>query len=188
MEMDGEEAVNGHLTDEMREIIDSSQVFFVATAPLSTKGRINLSPKGLRDTFAILDDHRVAYLDLTGSGAETAAHLRENGRVTLMWMSYDPAAPNILRIYGTGEVFEAGTIEFELLRGRFGEHGGARGVIVVTIELVNLSCGFGVPIAERFLERKELDEWLDRKGDDGLAIYRERNNRLSLDGLPGYSI
>ncbi|MDA8025003.1 MAG: pyridoxamine 5'-phosphate oxidase family protein [Actinomycetota bacterium] len=179
---------SSHLNDEMRELINSSMVFFVATAPLSADGKINLSPKGLSDTFSILDDHRVAYLDLTGSGAETAAHLKENGRVTLMWMSHDPEAPNILRIYGNGVIHEVGTIEFELLKGRFGEHVGARGVVVVTISHTNLSCGFGVPVANSFTERPELDEWLDKKGEEGLSRYRDRNNRESLDGLPGYSI
>ena len=179
---------NGHLNEEMRELISSSMVFFVATSPLSADGRINLSPKGLSDTLSILDDHRVAYLDLTGSGAETAAHLKENGRRTLMWMSHDPEAPNILRIYGSGVVHEVGTIEFELLKGRFGEHVGARGIVVVTISHTNLSCGYGVPVVSSLTERTELDEWLGKKGEEGLSRYRDRNNRESLDGLPGYSI
>ncbi len=179
---------NNHLNDEMRELIALSPVFFVATAPLAATGRVNLSPKGLSDTFTILDDHRIAYLDLTGSGAETASHLKENGRITLMWMSYDPKAPNILRIYGTGVVHEAGSLEFELLRGRFGNHHGARGIIVVSISHANLSCGFGVPVATSFSERSDLDQWLDRKGEEGLANYRDRNNRSSIDGIPGYTI
>ncbi|MDA8197017.1 MAG: pyridoxamine 5'-phosphate oxidase family protein [Actinomycetota bacterium] len=177
---------SSHLNDEMRQLIDESSMFFVATAPQSPTGSVNLSPKGLKDTFTILDDHRVAYLDLTGSGAETAAHLKENGRITLMWMSHDPKAPNILRIYGRGEVHEVGSLEFELLKGRFGEHIGTRGVIVVTILRTNLSCGFGVPVATVFTERPELDEWLSKKGEEKLLDYRNRNNRRSLDGLPGY--
>lgn len=186
--MSNELNTSSHLNDEMRALIRSSMVFFVATAPISPTGSVNLSPKGISDTFSILDDHRVAYLDLTGSGAETAAHLRENGRITLMWMSHDPKSPNILRIYGTGVVHDAGSIEFELLRGRFGEHVGARGVIVVTIQRTNLSCGFGVPVASGFDERRELDEWLTEKGEDKLVTYRDRNNRVSIDGLPGYSV
>lgn len=184
--MSDELSATNHLSDEMRELIASSLMFFVATAPLSLEGSVNLSPKGISDTFTILDDHRIAYLDLTGSGAETAAHLKENGRITLMWISHDPSSPNILRIYGTGVVHEVGSIEFELLRGRFGEHVGARGIVVVTIQRTNLSCGFGVPVATQFVERSELDQWLSNKGEDKLIAYRERNNRKSIDGLTGY--
>lgn len=173
------DAIDGPLEGWIRR----QHVFFVATAPLATGGHVNVSPKGL-DTFAILDPRTVAYLDLTGSGIETVAHLRENGRIVIMLCAFE-GPPRILRLHGRGEVFEAGSAEFAALRGRFPLYDGARAVIQVRLERVADSCGFGVPLYRYEGERTQLKEWTDRKGPEGIQDYHERHNRLSLDGLPG---
>ncbi|KJF15537.1 pyridoxamine 5'-phosphate oxidase [Acidithrix ferrooxidans] len=173
--------------DFERSMIEGSSVFFVASAPLDPNGHINLSPKGISDTFRILDDHHVAYLDLTGSGAETAAHLSENGRITLMWCSFG-RDPNILRIHGRGRVVRPQTPDFEELIAHFPPHKGVRGVIVVEIQRLNNSCGFGVPVASELQERSDLDGWLNRKGDSKLLEYQAKHNQLSIDGLNAYPL
>lgn len=169
---------------EIRQI-ESSMMYFVATAPLEVDGHINVSPKGMKDTFVIIDTNNVAYLDLTGSGAETAAHVTQNQRITLMWCSFDEA-PNILRIFGNAQLHRAGTDSFERLLPLFGQHMGCRGVFEVHIERVSNSCGFGVPIGANMVERTDLDAWLVKKGEDGLVEYQFRKNAKSIDGIPAY--
>jgi hypothetical protein len=166
----------------LAEFIGAQHVFFVATAP-PTGGHVNLSPKGL-DAFRILDDRTVAYLDLTGSGVETIAHLRDNGRITIMFCAFE-GPPKIVRLYGRGEVLTPGHAEFASLAARFPTHAGTRSVIRVAVERIADSCGYGVPRYRYEGERQQLLDWAVRKGPDGLATYRHGNNARSIDGLPG---
>lgn len=172
------------ITDELAEFIAAQRVFFVATAPIDG-GHVNVSPKGL-DTFAVLDPNTVAYLDLTGSGVETVAHLRENGRITIMFCAFD-GKPNIVRLYGHGEVLPIGEPSADALLPRFGAYPGARSVICVQVDRVSTSCGYGVPLLSYEGERDQLTTWADRRGPDGLVEYREEKNAVSIDGLPGLS-
>ena len=170
------------ITDELAVLIAAQRVFFVATAP-TDGGHVNLSPKGL-DTFAVLDPNTVAYLDLTGSGIETVAHLRENGRITIMFCAFD-GKPNIVRLYGRGEVLAIGELDADALLPRFGSYPGARSVIRVHVDRVSTSCGYGVPRLTYDGERDQLTTWAERRGPDGLVGYREEKNAASIDGLPG---
>lgn len=179
----------GHLgpavEGKIRQFIEAQRVFFVATAPLDPHGHVNLSPKGL-DTFRVLNANTVAYLDLTGSGVETIAHLRENGRIVLMFCA-SQGPPKIVRLHGRGRVIEVHDPEFESLKTRFGDLEGARAIIVVDVQRVSDSCGFGVPILKYEDDRQQLRTWFRNKGQQGLKIYRAEKNRESLDGLPGTS-
>jgi len=170
------------ITDELAAFIAAQRVFFVATAP-SDGGHVNVSPKGL-DTFAVLDPNTVAYLDLTGSGVETVAHLRENGRITIMFCAFD-GKPNIVRLYGRGEVLLTGEPEAAALLPRFGAYPGARSVIRVQVDRVSTSCGYGVPLLSYEGERDQLTTWADRRGPEGLVEYRAEKNAVSIDGLAG---
>jgi hypothetical protein len=167
----------------LREFIAAQHLFFVATAPLSAEGHVNLSPKGL-ETFRVLGPRRVAYLDLTGSGVETVAHLRENGRITLLFCAL-AGPPRILRLYGRGRVVEPGDEAWGELAGQFPSHPGVRSVIVVELDRLAGSCGYGVPLFEFAGQRTQLPAWAGRKGAEGLARYRRQKNRESIDGLPG---
>jgi len=170
----------------LQKFIESQHMFFVASSPLAGGGHINLSPKGL-DTFRILDPKRVAYLDYTGSGVETIAHVRENGRLTIMFCAFK-GSPDIVRLYGKGSVVERGDPEFAAMVERFepvaGEPG-VRAIVVLDLTRVTSSCGFGVPLYEYVGEREKLIEWADRKGLDGIRTYQDKNNLVSIDGLPG---
>ena len=172
------------ISDELATFIAAQRVFFVATAP-SEGGHVNVSPKGL-DTFTVLDPNTVAYLDLTGSGVETIAHLRENGRITIMFCAFD-GKPNIVRLYGRGEVLPTGEPDADALRPRFGSYPGARSVIRVRVDRVSTSCGYGVPRLRYEGERDQLTTWADRRGPEGLVEYRDEKNAVSIDGLPGLS-
>ena len=167
----------------LRAFIEAQHVFFVATAPLGADGHVNLSQKGLDGTFAVLDELTVAYLDLTGSGAETIAHLRENGRITVMFCAFD-GPPNIVRLHGRGRHIGLADAEFASYRGRFAEHPGTRGIVVVDVERVSDSCGYAVPLMTHDGDRDLLTRWADNRGDDGLASYRATKNAASIDGLP----
>jgi Pyridoxamine 5'-phosphate oxidase len=170
------------ITSSLQSFIQAQTVFFVATAPLSEQGHINLSPKGY-DTFRILSPHQVAYLDITGSGNETSAHLAENGRITFMFCAFQ-GAPKILRLYGKGETVLPGAEQWEELMARFPSYPGIRQIILVSIDLVRTSCGYGVPLMELQKDRETLKRWAASKGEEGLADYRDTNNSKSLDGLP----
>jgi hypothetical protein len=163
--------------------IREQRVFFVATAPASADGRLNLSPKGL-DTLAILNKNTIAYLDLVGSGIETVAHLRENGRIVFLFCAFE-GPPRLLRLHGRGEVIEPGDADWESLVGNFPRYDNARSIIRVAVERVSDSCGYGVPLFEYRGDRSQLIEWAERKGPEGVAAYRAENNRESIDGLPG---
>ena len=169
------------ITPELQTFIEAQPLFFVATAPLSAAGHVNLSPKGL-DCLRVLSPHRVAYLDLTGSGNETAAHVAENARITFMFCSFT-GAPRILRLYGTGAVAVPESREWSALADRFPRLPGARQIIVAEIERVQTSCGFGVPLMDLVAQRDTLLRWAESKGDD-LARYRREKNAKSIDGLP----
>lgn len=171
------------LDDALIRFIRKQKIFFTASAPLEG-GRVNLSPKGM-DTLRCLDSKTVAYLDLTGSGNETAAHIAENGRLTIMFCSFSNQ-PLILRLYGQGKVVGKTDEEWEKLHAHFDSLIGERQIIVLNIESAQTSCGFAVPIYELKEERQKLIEWAERKGEDDLREYRQTKNRMSIDGLPTF--
>jgi hypothetical protein len=158
-------------------------VFFVATAPLAADGHVNVSPRGLRDTFRVVDDHTVAWLDLTGSGAETIAHLRENGRIVVMFCAFE-GPPKVVRLHGIGRVVTPQDDDWATHSAGFGPHVGARAVIVLDVTRITDSCGFSIPTLTFAAERDLLDRANARKGEDGLADYRATKNAASIDGLP----
>ena len=170
------------LTDELREFLTAQHVYFVATAPLAAPGHVNLSPKGL-DTLRVLSANEIAYLDLTGSGNETSAHLLENGRITVMACAFE-GRPQIVRVYGKGKVHLPGSPRWDELRSRFPEIPGIRQVISIAIEEVRTSCGYGVPTLTFDGDRPTLERWARAKGPEGLVRYRREHNAKSLDGLP----
>jgi predicted pyridoxine 5'-phosphate oxidase superfamily flavin-nucleotide-binding protein len=176
--------VHDCIDGRLRDFIENQKVFFVATAPCDG-GRVNVSPKGVGGTFAVVDEHTVAYLDITASGAETIAHLRENGRITLMFCSFD-RSPNVVRLHGRGRVVPIYDAEYAAWSARFPETRGARAVIVVDVERVSDSCGYGLPLMEYAGERDLLPQHMERKGASGLVSYRRRKNRTSIDGLPAF--
>ncbi|HKB31447.1 MAG TPA: pyridoxamine 5'-phosphate oxidase family protein [Streptosporangiaceae bacterium] len=190
------------LDERLTEFIVDQPVYFVATAPLASGpgggGHVNVSPKGCRGTFAVLGPRTVAYLDLTGSGAETIAHIRQNGRITIMFCSFGDR-PMILRLYGTGRVVLPGEQEWGDLLGLFtwqagdrgdgdgngnGDRGDRRAVIVVELARIADSCGYAVPLMDLRGERDLLIRWSEKKTPDGLAQYRDERNAVSIDGLP----
>ncbi|MGW1725169.1 pyridoxamine 5'-phosphate oxidase family protein [Streptomyces sp. NPDC002306] len=180
------ERIDGRL----RTFIEEQPLFFTATAPLSGDGTVNLSPKGLRGSFVVLDEHSVAYLDFAGSNAETIAHLRENGRITLMWCAFQ-GPPNIVRVHGRGEPVLRDDPRFKELLARFPDidptlHG-LRAIIVVRAELVRDSCGYAVPFMTYDEDRDLHARRFAREDDDSLSDYFQRKDHVatSLDGLPG---
>jgi len=165
-----------------KEFIERQHLFFVATAPLSATGRINLSPKGL-DCFRVLSEKKVAYMDLISSGNETSAHTLENGRITFMFCSFE-GNPNILRLYGKGFAVLRDSSEWKDYAPNFTIYSSTRQIIVADIDLVQTSCGFGVPLFDYAGERDKHFEWAERKGEEGLKEYVKEKNLVSLDGLP----
>jgi len=172
------------ITPELRSFMEAQHIFFIATA--AENSRINLSPKGM-DSLRVLDERTVAYLDLTGSGNETAAHLKADGRITMMFCSFD-AAPLILRLYGRGRLILKSDPAWPEMVSRFRPLPGARQIVVVDVQSVQTSCGFGVPYYEFKGERPALIDWALKKGEIGLEEYRRRYNRLSIDGLPSDTV
>lgn len=170
------------IDERMADWLRAQKMFFVATAPAALDGHVNVSPKGL-DSFAVLNEREVAYLDLTGSGAETIAHLRENGRITLLFCAFD-GPPKIVRLYGRGRVVEPNKQEFTSLRPRFALAGPARAILVIALERIADSCGFGVPEMSFVAHRTQLTDWARRKGDTGVRDYQREHNLSSIDGLP----
>ncbi|ULQ55496.1 pyridoxamine 5'-phosphate oxidase family protein [Flavihumibacter rivuli] len=164
------------------EFIREQHIFFVATAPLSADGRVNLSPKGL-DAFRILNDKQVGYMDLISSGNETSAHTLENGRITFMFCSFGKK-PLILRLYGKGKAILPGTPEWETYSPHFTIYPSTRQLIIADIDLVQSSCGFGVPQFDFVGDRDIHFEWAEQKGEEGLKDYVQEKNLVSLDGLP----
>lgn len=171
------------VTPALAEWLREQRIFFVATAPLAADGLVNCSPKGL-DAFRILGPREVAYLDLTGSGVETIAHLRENGRIVFTFCAL-AGPPKIVRLHGRGEVVTPDASAYASLRAHFPEYPGVRAIVRVSLTRISDSCGFGVPLYEYVGERDTLVRWAETKGADGLVKYRAERNARSVDGLPG---
>jgi hypothetical protein len=172
-----------NLNASHREFIGRQRIFFAASA--APNARVNVSPRGT-DAFAVIDERAVAYLDRTGSGNETAAHLKADGRLTIMFCAFD-GPPDILRLYGRGEVLRRGSPAYAaLLESAFGavEPAGARQIVRLEIDLVQTSCGYGTPLFDYRGERPSLDNWAHAKGEEGLETYRREKNMVSIDGLP----
>ncbi|WP_106401088.1 pyridoxamine 5'-phosphate oxidase family protein [Actinocorallia populi] len=171
----------------LKTFIEQQAMYFVATAP-SAGGHVNVSPKGYAETFAIIDERTVAYLDMNGSGAETIAHLRENGRITFMFCSFE-RTPKILRLYGSGRTVLPHEPEWNGLAGLFPEgNPSIRAIIVAQIDRIADSCGYGVPFMEVIGPRDMLKDWGARKSPETLAKYRSEKNRVSIDGLPAIDV
>jgi hypothetical protein len=166
----------------LQAFIEEQRMFFVATAPIDAAGHVNLSPKGL-DTFRILTPRKVAYLDHVGSGAETIAHLKENGRIVIMLCALQ-GPPKIVRFHGWGDVLEPQDAEFQRLRSLFPEAPSGRAIIVVSIHRIADSCGFGVPLYRFERQRSQLSDWAGRKDAHDLRDYQAKKNASSIDGLP----
>jgi len=164
--------------------IGEQKIFFVATAPRADDGHINCSPKGA-DTFRVIGGREVAYLDLTGSGAETIAHVRENGRIVIMFCAFT-GSPKIVRLHGRATVLYPGDPEFAALDAQFPPHAGARALVKVAVTRISDSCGYAVPRMDFVEPRDVLDKWTARKSPEELAHYRATNNRTSIDGLPAH--
>ena len=177
--------VHDGISPELQAFLERQPMFFVASAPLDPGGHVNVSPKGLDGTFAVLGPQRVAYLDLTGSGIETVAHVRENGRITVMFCAFDGPA-RIVRLSGRARVTTCDEPGFDELAEPFAAVTGARSVISVDVDRVSDSCGYGVPRMELVEQRDRLLTWAESRGDTGLRDYRAERNRLSIDGLPGF--
>lgn len=170
-----------HISDDLRDFIHRQHLFFVATAPLSAEGHINLSPKGM-DSLRVLGKNSVGYVDLTGSGNETSAHIAENGRITFMFCAFE-GSPNIVRLYGTGKVILPSDTEWESLAHQFPVHLSARQIIVAEIDRVSSSCGYAVPFMDYKAERETLAKYWEVKGVDALPDYHRLKNTTSIDGL-----
>lgn len=176
--------------------IGRQRLFFVGTAPSGLDGHVNVSPKGTMDCLRILGPREVAYLDFVGSGAETIAHIRENGRIVLMFCDFE-GPPRIIRLHGRGSAVQLGDPEFEGLVEQLGfggltAGGTARSIVRIEVERIADSCGYGVPLMEYVGERTQAKAWADNRrrtyGPDALVAYMAENNEASIDGLPGLEV
>ncbi|MCA9888588.1 MAG: pyridoxamine 5'-phosphate oxidase family protein [Anaerolineae bacterium] len=170
------------LSEQHQDWIKEQKIFFVGSAPLDGDGHVNVSPKGY-DCLRILDANTVAYLDLTGSGNETSAHIMENGRLTFMWCAVEGPA-NIMRVYGHGEVVLQGSERWQELAPLFELFPGARQIIVNHIDTVQTSCGYGVPFFDYKEERMTLQKYAINQGEEATKAYQQEKNQVSIDGLP----
>lgn len=176
------------IDESIRTWIAKQKMFFVATAPNTADGHVNCSPKG-HDSFRILDDTTVAYRDLTGSGIETVAHLKENGRIVIMFCAFE-GAPKIVRFYGKGEVLQPGHAEFDSIAAAFekksdAEEFATRAFIRIRVSRISDSCGYSVPLFDYKADRDVLLKWSDNKQPEGVKEYQRKKNGASIDGLPG---
>jgi hypothetical protein len=171
------------IDDSVRKFIEAQPLFFAGTAPLDSEGHINISPKGL-DTLRVLGPRSIAYLDLTGSGIETVSHLKENGRIVLMFCAFQ-GPPKILRVHGRGTVVEPEQTEFPDIAVHFPEYEGTRAIVLVEVTRICDSCGFGVPLLQYKGERTQLSAWAHKLGSEGLKSYRQQMNHESIDRIPG---
>ncbi len=168
------------ITKRIQQFIEAQKMFFVATAPKN--GRINLSPKGM-DSFRVLNDQEVAWLSVTGSGNETAAHVLENGRMTIMFCAFE-GAPNIVRLYGTAKEIKPNDAQWKELIQHFNELPGTRQIFILKIATAQTSCGMSIPYFDYQGEREQLNDWAKDKGEEGIRTYWEDRNQISIDGLP----
>ncbi len=184
------------IDERLEEWIAAQSMFFVATAPLGADGHVNVSPKGPIETLRVLDPHTVAYLDFVGSGAETVAHIRENGRIVIMLCAFQ-GPPRILRLHGRGEVVLPGEERFEQLMERAGFEqpsvpASRRAIVLVHVGRIGDSCGYGVPLMSYEGERPHMNAWAEKKvrvgGPEALQAYQREKNTLSLDGLPAIEL
>jgi hypothetical protein len=164
------------IDDKLRHWIERQHLFFVGTAPSGSVGHVNVSPKGPIGSFRVLDAHTVEYDDYVGSGAETVAHLRENGRICVMFCAFD-GPPRIVRLHGRGAIAEVVDPATD----------GVRALVRVQVERVSDACGYGVPLMELVGERPQREAWLERKGPDGMREYMSEKNGVSIDGLPAFA-
>ena len=168
------------LSDELSQFIGEQKIFFVATA--APDGRINLSPKG-QDSLRVLNPQEILWMNLTGSGNETAAHLAEFNRITMMWCAFE-GPPRILRVYGTAQVFHPRDARWAELSTQLPSTTGTRQYVLVAIDLVQTSCGYAVPFMNYVEDRRVLFTWAEKKGEEGIAEYWQKRNQLSIDGKP----
>ena len=168
------------ITSRLQKFIEVQKIFFVATTPNS--GRINLSPKGM-DSFRVINENRVLWLNVTGSGNETAAHLNENKRITIMFCSFEKV-PNILRLYGKGKEIKPNDATWNKVISLFSETPGTRQIFDITIESAQTSCGMSIPFYEFKGERNDLNNWAENQGEENIKQYWENKNQTSIDGLP----
>jgi hypothetical protein len=167
----------------IKDFIEAQQMFFVGSAPLDAKGHVNVSPKGL-DTFRILGPTTVAYLDLTGSGVETVAHVYENGRIVLMFCAFE-GPPKIVRLHGQGRIVEPHELKFAELENLFPAFMAIRSIIVVEVTDIADSCGYGIPLYSYQGQREQQEAWARKLGPEGIRTYQREKNRQSRDGLRG---
>ncbi|HBP86271.1 MAG TPA: pyridoxamine 5'-phosphate oxidase family protein [Nitrospiraceae bacterium] len=168
------------LSDELSQFIGEQKIFFVATA--AQDGRINLSPKG-QDSLRVLNSREILWMNLTGSGNETAAHLAEFNRITMMWCAFE-GPPRILRVYGTAQVFHPRDARWAEFSTQLPSTTGTRQYFLVSIELVQTSCGYAVPFMNFVEDRRVLSTWAEKKGEEGISDYWQKKNQLSIDGKP----
>ena len=168
------------LREELSQFITTQKVFFVATA--APDGRINLSPKG-QDSLRVLSPTEILWMNLTGSGNETAAHLSESNRMTMMWCAFE-GPPRILRVYGTAQVFHPRDARWEEFSIQLPSALGTRQYFLVSIDLVQTSCGYAVPFMDYVEDRRVLSKWAENKGEEGISKYWQAKNQLSIDGKP----
>ncbi len=171
------------ISGELKNWIEEQKMFFVATAPLAGNGHINVSPKGL-DSFRIFNPTLVAYQDLTGSGVETIAHVKENKRIVIMFCAFI-GPPKIIRLYGQGEIVLPGDQKFEEYCDEFPSRIATRAIVLIHLTGVQDSCGFGVPLYDFIADRDVLTKWAAVKGEHGVLDYQKTRNTQSIDGLPG---
>lgn len=169
-----------HINKRIEKFITAQKIFFVASA--TDQSRINLSPKGM-DSFRVLDKNKVHWLNLTGSGNETAAHMSADGRITIMFCAFE-GAPMILRLYGKGKVINPNDENWSTAVSNFPTLAGTRQIIEIDIEMVQTSCGMSIPYFDFKEERLQLDDWAKQKGEEGLKDYWKEKNEVSIDGIP----
>ncbi|MUH37106.1 pyridoxamine 5'-phosphate oxidase family protein [Zobellia amurskyensis] len=167
------------ITPELKDFIEKQKIFFVGTA--ADSGNVNVSPKGT-DSFRVIDQNKVVWLNLTGSGNETAAHLLKNDRMTIMFCAFE-GKPIILRLYGTAEIYHKRDTEFHQYIKLFPENIGSRQIIEMKVDLVQTSCGFAVPFMDFKEERTTLNDWATKQGEDKIEKYWENRNTASIDGF-----
>ena len=173
-----------HIDSDLAAWISQQKIFFVGTAPLSAEAHINISPKG-GDSFRVLGPMEVVYQDYTGSGAETAAHVRENGRIVIMFCAFD-GPPRIIRLHGEARIISQGDVGFQDFESVFPPHLGTRAFVHVQLNRVSSSCGYSVPFFDFRAERDALQNWSAAQGAEKLRAYRAKKNQQSIDGLPAF--